>query len=292
MKNEQADKSEQRLNSVAIIGCGWLGSALVKSLVANQYHVIATTQQVAKLTHIQALGAEAEILSLPFNEAGLDKNSVFDCQTLVICITPGIRQGKKDYADKVVQLVQQAEKGQVNKIILISSTAVYDGNVGDVTEMTTIQSDIEKVAIISGAEQAVLSFKQQSIVVRAAGLVGKDRHPGKFFQQQRKLKDPNAYVNLIHQTDLVAQLQLLIQSVDLTGVFNAVSETQLTKKQYYSTAAQVLNLPAPVFDDGIDENVERARGKNIIGSKLSSSIAYQFKYGDMLHWLKADDNDQ
>jgi len=292
MKIELEDKPADKPDSVAIIGCGWLGGALVKALVAKECHVVATTQQVAKLAHIQALGAEAEILSLPFSESDLDKNSVFDCQTLVICITPGIRQGKKDYADKVTQLVQQAEKGQVKKIILISSTAVYDGNVGDVTEMTTLNCDIEKVAIIAAAEQAVLSFKQQSIVVRAAGLVGEDRHPGKFFQQQRKLKDPNAYVNLIHQTDLVAQLQLLIQSFDLTGVFNAVSETQLTKRQYYSTAAQVLNLPAPVFDDGIDENVERARGKNIIGSKLTSSLAYQFKYGDMLHWLKVDDKDQ
>jgi len=292
MKIEMEDKPAEKPNSVAIIGCGWLGGALVKTLVAKEYHVIATTQQVAKLTHIQALGAEAEILSLPFSEADLDKNSVFDCQTLVICITPGIRQGKKDYADKVTQLVQQAEKGQVKKIILISSTAVYDGNVGDVTEMTKLNCDIEKVAIIAAAEQAVLSFKQQSIVIRAAGLVGKDRHPGKFFQQQRKLHDPNAYVNLIHQTDLVAQLQLLIKSVEHNGVFNAVSETQLTKKQYYTAAAQALNLPAPVFEEYSEKNVDSIQSKNIIGSKLTTSLPYQFKHGDMLTWLLDDDKDQ
>ena len=89
---------------VGIIGCGWLGSALVKALVEQSYDVIATTQHNEKLPLINKLGAQAEILSLPFSDDNESSAVVFSCETLIICIPPGIRRGKKDYPEKIADM--------------------------------------------------------------------------------------------------------------------------------------------------------------------------------------------
>lgn len=266
---------------IGVIGCGWLGSALVETLVKEAYYVVATTQSQDKVKGIQELGAQAEIISLPFNDFNVTTAAIFYCQTLVICIPPQLKQGKKNYPEKILDIVKHAEPSIVKKIILISSTAVYADNIGDVTEQTQLKLSNEKVKILAEAEQHVINFSRQSTVIRAAGLVGPNRHPGRFFNKNRLLNSPNAYVNLLHQTDLVAQILTFIKDQAATGIFNAVSEMQVTKKHYYSIAAKALNLPIPSFD----ENSEVELGRKVIGDKLRDRLGFQYQYDDLVTWL-------
>lgn len=266
---------------IGVIGCGWLGSALVETLVKEAYYVVATTQSQDKVKGIQELGAQAEIISLPFNDFNVTTAAIFYCQTLVICIPPQLKQGKKNYPEKILDIVKHAEPNIVKKIILISSTAVYADNIGDVTEQTQLKLSNEKVKILAEAEQHVINFSRQSTVIRAAGLVGPNRHPGRFFNNNRLLNSPNAYVNLLHQTDLVAQILTFIKDQAATGIFNAVSEMQVTKKHYYSIAAKALNLPIPSFD----ENSEVELGRKVIGDKLRDRLGFQYQYDDLVTWL-------
>ena len=105
--------------SVAIIGCGWLGLALTKQLVTEKYRVAVTTQSVGKQNLLLAKSIDAELLSLPVNDPESVVLSVFNQETLVISITPQIRQGRSDYPEKVAQLVEMAEIGKVKRIILL-----------------------------------------------------------------------------------------------------------------------------------------------------------------------------
>jgi nucleoside-diphosphate-sugar epimerase len=266
---------------IGVIGCGWLGKSLVCDLIEQKYHVVATTQQQEKLSEIQSLGAQAEIISLPFGDFNVNSAAIFYCETLVICIPPQLRKGKKDYPKKIADIVQQAEKKQVKKIILISTTAVYGGLIGDVSESAVLKIDDEKVSIISQAEQKVLGFTGQSIVIRSAGLVGPNRHPGIFFRKKKLLTAPNSYVNLVHQKDVVSLIIALIKNKHVSGIFNAVSEMQVTKRHYYSIAASALKLPKPVFD----EHSEVELGKQITGDKLRDYLNYQYQYDDLVAWL-------
>jgi len=275
IKTDQREKDY----SVGIIGCGWLGKPLVKALVEQSYPVVATTQNKDKLKKIEQLGAHAELLSLPSEETNL--NSVFNCQTLVVCITPQIRQGKKDYPKKIAQIVKCAEQGKVEKIILLSTTAVYDGIFGSATEQAELKHELPKVNILAQAELEAQSFIGKTIIMRCAGLIGKDRHPGRFFRNTKVLSSPNAYVNLIHQDDVVAQILAFIKSSIHSGIFNAVSEMQVTKKHYYTIAANALQLPDPVFDN----HSELELGKQVIGDKLRDKLDYHFIHADLVTWL-------
>jgi len=273
--------NQKKLERVGVIGCGWLGSALVTALVKSNYYVVATTQTKEKLAHIESLNAQAELLRLPFYADEGNNAAVFYCQTIVICIPPQLRRGKIDYPEKIAQIVKQAERGTVKKIILIGTTAIYDGVIGDVTEATKLKREIEKVSILASAEDHVLAFNGYSVILRSAGLVGEGRHPGNFFRHSKQLSAPNSYVNLIHQADVVGQILAFIKAGNKAGIFNAVSEMQVTKKHFYSMAASAVNIALPEFD----KHSEVELGKQVIGNKVKDYLNYQFQYGDLVTWL-------
>ncbi len=214
----------------------------------------------------------------------------------MIAITPQFKQGMADYGDKVEQLVIAAKANTcVEQVILLSSTAVYNALSGDISEADTLDLSADKVSILSQAEQAVLSFSEQSneafdkvsYVLRLAGLVGPDRHPGKFLLNGRMLKSPKAKVNLIHQQDVIGLIESLLRESVTSGIFNGVSRTHVSKKEYYQAAAKSLGLAPPSFD--VTSKAEAGDGKTkarvILGNKAEAELSYQFIYSDLLDWL-------
>jgi len=266
--------------SVGIIGCGWLGTALAKTLLQQKYFVVGTTQHSKKLESLEKIGMHAELLSLPIEANVVKGNSLFQCRNLVICIPPQIRHGKGDYANKMAQIVSAAEQGKVEKIVLISTTAIYGDLIGDVDESTSLNICTDKVALLFAAEQRIKSFNKQSIILRAAGLVGENRHPGAFLRHKRLMSAPNAYVNLVHQQDVVGVIVEILSSKNITGVFNLVSQMQVSKKHFYSIAAGALHIEAPEFDD--HSAVEL--GKQVMSNKVRNRLHYKFQYDDLVTW--------
>jgi len=286
--------------SVGIIGCGWLGSSLAYHLKEQGVTVLATRSNAENTEQLNNQGLNAEVLSLPAEQALLNTHAIFKQQCLVIAITPQFRQGRVDYADKVQQLVESAKVSKrVERIILLSSSAVYNGLSGQVAEDSMLDMSADKVALLNQAEQAVLDFNSHAIdassspdnlrhkkayVLRLSGLVGPKRHPGKFLLNGRMLKSPQAIVNLIHQQDAVGLIEALLQSQLCGGIFNGVSSTQATKKQYYQAAATALKLPTPIFDES-ELALENAP-KIVSGKKTQAALAYSFVYDDLLTWLE------
>lgn len=291
------------ISSVGIIGCGWLGSALAYQLQKQGVAVLATRSNSDNTEQLKSQGIEAEVLSLPAEQALLNTHPIFKQQCLVIAITPQFRQGRVDYADKVQQLVESAKEGNyVEQIVLLSSSAIYNGLSGQVEEGSTLDMSADKVSVLNQAEQAVLNFNshgfnesrlnalnddvgiKKAYVLRLSGLVGPKRHPGKFLLNGRMLKSPQAIVNLIHQQDAVGLIQALLQSAICGGIFNGVSSTQVTKKQYYQAAASALQLPTPTFEE-VDLSAENDP-KIVSSKKTQAELAYTFVYDDLLTWLE------
>ena len=291
------------VSSVGIIGCGWLGSALAYQLQKQDVAVLATRSNSDNTEQLKSQGIEAEVLSLPAEQTLLNTHPIFKQQCLVIAITPQFRQGRVDYADKVQQLVESAKEGNyVEQIVLLSSSAIYNGLSGQVEEGSTLDMSADKVSVLNQAEQAVLNFNSHGFnesrlnaqnddvgiktayVLRLSGLVGPKRHPGKFLLNGRMLKSPQAIVNLIHQQDAVGLIQALLQSAICGGIFNGVSSTQVTKKQYYQAAASALQLPTPTFEE-VDLSAENDP-KIVSSQKTQAELAYTFVYDDLLTWLE------
>ena len=105
---------------IAIIGCGWLGQALVPKLLAQQVYVTATTTNPEKLDLLTSLGGDAQLLSLLATDHGEtsgqmctpEANWLAAVDTMVISIPPKFKQGSMAYPDHVAQLVKLAEQYQ------------------------------------------------------------------------------------------------------------------------------------------------------------------------------------
>ncbi|QBG35802.1 NAD-dependent epimerase/dehydratase family protein [Litorilituus sediminis] len=274
-------------DSLGIVGCGWVGKPLAEQLLQQQFSVVVTSSRADNVAKLIDKGLTAEQLHLPCSQEELVDKKVFAQQTLLIAITPLFRQGRTDYADKVKALVQAAKaQGKVKRLILLSSSAVYNGLVGEVTEASQLDLTADKVAILQQAEQEVLSFSANSVVMRLAGLVGPERHPGNFLRKKLQsnnnvFHDGHAHVNLIHQADVVGLLLAILQHGNLGGIYNGVSETNASKQMYYQTAAKSIGLPVPEF--AVPENI--AASKVVLGDKARRDFNYQFVYPDLLAWL-------
>ncbi len=284
--------TSKKVTSVGIIGCGWLGKALAHQLQEKGVKVLATRSNSENVEQLISQDIDASVLLLPNKQSELNDHPVFNSQCLVIAITPQFKQGRADYGDKVEQIVIAAKANPcVEQVILLSSTAVYNGLSGDIYEADTLDLSADKVSVLSQAEQAVLSFAEQSneafgkvsYVLRLAGLVGPNRHPGKFLLNGRMLKSPEAKVNLIHQQDVIGLIESLLSESIASGIFNGVSSTHVSKKEYYQAAANALDIAPPSFELEDDKSAKAVRIVN--GDKVAIKLGYQFVYANLLAWL-------
>ena len=278
------------MTSVAIIGCGWLGQSLAQCLKTRDIDVVGTFQSQARQTLLEEAGVASCALSLPLS-ADFQEQSVapiMSKNTWVVAITPGIRQGRTDYPEKVAQLLSLARKAGVKRLILVSSTAVLNGLTGDVDEYAKATAVDQKVSLIQMAEQAILtaqSNEMETAIIRMAGLIGEDRHPGRFLRKGKVYEHGNAPVNLIHQKDATGLLIKLVEAEVVSGVYHGVSPDTLSKQVYYQQAAQVLGLPAPEF-----ETIARdTEFKRIVSPRTDQLLGYQYQIDDLVKWLNSTD---
>ena len=267
--------------SIGIFGCGWLGTALAKQLLRQNYNVYGTTQDEKKSQVLTKQGIKIRSFSLPLDTLIIDKQPILKCPIVIICIPPNVRQGKLDYADNISLIVAAAEKAAVEKIILLSTTAIYGDLSGDLDETQVVMPLTNKATLLMEAEQHVLGFSQQGIVLRLAGLVGETRHPGRFFKKNKVISLPNAQVNLVHQEDVIGIISQLLVSEVMTGVYNIASKTHLSKHKFYSIATDALGLVAPSFDNHSLENL----GRKVLSDKIRQELNYQFIHDDLVAWL-------
>src|SRR5690606_12775483 len=92
-----------------------------------------------------------ETYPLEISEKGIDGeiNALLNnVECLIIMIPPGLRKNTgADYVLKMVHLLEAIKQSSVSKIILVSSTSVYDDLQGNVTE-----KDVPKPETISGKQ--------------------------------------------------------------------------------------------------------------------------------------------
>lgn len=234
------------------------------------FEVKGSTTTQAKLNVLTQAGITPYLLEL----SALKKDSL-ECITdlsdflsadILVVNIPG-----KDI-EGFVKLASAVAHSPIRKLIFVSSTSVYPQTSGWVTE-DQADSNLPLVLI----EQ---NFRQipsvATTVVRMAGLIGYQRHPGRFFKHGRSIKAPNAPVNLIHCDDCIGILCAIIQQDVWGEVFNAVADTHPTKAQFYTQAAAQACLAPPKM--ATDDN----SGKQVDNQKVKQRLSYRFIHPDLM----------
>jgi len=260
---------------ISILGCGWLGFPLAKSLAAKGWQVKGSTTTVQKLNLLQETGVEPFLITLETGKAQPDPG-FFDSDILLINVPPSRKTAQSGYLEKMKILLSCIRSSRVSKVIFISSTSVY----GDVSREVTEADEPDKQSELRQAEMLFLSAKNlQTSVIRFGGLFGSNRNPGRFFRDKNSIPNGLAPVNLIHLQDCLGLIEAVLVQQKFSGVFNAVAPSHPTKKEFYTKAILRSGFASPDFAE------EKTSWKIINPEKIMADLNYQFHYPDLLSCL-------
>jgi len=239
---------------------------LAKRLSSNDFDVKVSTRSSTRIAELTSENITPFIIDIDqFNK---HITTFLDSPILIINITSKNK-------DSFGNLITKIEQSSVERIIFISSTSVYqNGN--------TITSESDEA---ESAESALFQIENlfrnnnhfQTTIVRLAGLIGPQRHPGHFFRNGKKVQQANAPVNLIHLDDCIAIINEIIEQNVWGETFNACSDTHPTKREFYSHARQLLSLPPPEFIE-----TDKEEYKIINNMKVKQTLNYSFKHPDVM----------
>ncbi len=204
------------MKKVSIIGLGWLGMPLAMALNARGYQVVGSKTTLDGVEAARMSGIECYQLNFTPGvnlECDADDLDVLLNVDVLIITLPARRtvEGSELYFQSVQMLVDSALAHNVPRIVFTSSTSVYGEGKGTVRENSPLEPVTPAGIALKELEEWFHKLPNTSVdVLRLAGLVGADRHPGRFLAGKTGVKGANNGVNLVHQDDVVAAIQLLL----------------------------------------------------------------------------------
>ncbi len=263
------------MKQISILGCGWLGFPLAKSLHQKGFRVYGSTTSVEKISVLENAGITPFSLRLSEDNLEGDINSFLkNSEILIVDIPPKLKgNSTENFASKIQNLIPFIEKSSVKKVLFVSSTSVYSEDNTTVTEDTIPNPETESGKQLVEVEKLLQSNKSfQTTVIRFGGLIGENRHPIQFLAGRTNIENPDGPINLIHQMDCIGIIETILQQ-DSKGneTFNAVAPYHPTRKEYYTQKALELNLPLPEFNES-----KASIGKLISSDKVEQVLGYSF----------------
>lgn len=261
---------------IAIIGCGWLGLPLALSLQKSGHSIVATRRSKDDCSQLSSLG----FTGLPFELGATltDKKlaPIFNSDLLILNIPVGRKNITSDtFEANMHDLLRHAVGSKIQQVIFVSTTSVYGDQNAVFAEKSPTSPDTQSGKINLAVERLVQQhFSEDACVIRLSGLVGENRHPVNYLAGKSDLAAPNKVVNLVHQQDVLQSIEHIIKN-GIWGNTLVLSATEHpTRQDYYTWAAQQLNLDPPSF---IEEQGPPV-GKLIDSSESLGLLGMMLKY--------------
>lgn len=252
---------------IGIIGLGWLGLPLAKSLLNKGFQVLGTTRsRSVELSHERFSHVRFD----PLLKKQASTAYFGDLDVVVLAFTPS-KADEKAYAKDCVRVLDLIPASC--KVILISSTSVYPQRNGIFNEIDYPAGSV-KTNGIGYAELAISTMLRDRLtVLRLSGLVGPKRYPVTAMAKSGKTylaKDP---VNLIHREDAIGLIEFIIQQKIWNKTINGCATEHPFKGAFYTAMATKLGIDPPLFDD-------KTHAERIISNELSIQLGYKYIYPD------------
>ena len=251
---------------ISILGCGWLGLDLALNLINNGYNVKGSATSRSSFENLKIKAIPAFIVDIKQRERVV--SDFLSSDVLIISIT-------SKSIDDFKRLITKIEKSNIKKVIFISSTSVYPNTNNITTEETPI-----KTSSLTEIESLFRKNKLfQSTIIRFGGLFGYDRQPGNFFKKDKKIENPEGYINFIHRDDCIQIIKNVIKSNTWNQTLNACADSHPKRRDFYKNEFKKLGKPEPMF------NEESLNDYKIVTSeKLKNLLNYTFKYPDLMNY--------
>lgn len=199
---------------VAILGCGYVGLALGRTLDEGGHDVVGVRRSSGGLDAVEDAGLEPVAADVTDAEA---LRAVPDVDAVVFAASAGGRgaaAARTTYVEGLRTAVEHfgGREDPPDRLLYTSSTGVYGDHGGDwVDEGTPLDPSDDRTAALIDAERVALeeapAVGVDPTIVRLGGIYGRDR-----FRLDRYLEGPvtGGYLNLVHRADAAGILQYLL----------------------------------------------------------------------------------
>lgn len=251
---------------LSILGAGWLGLELAKTLKDQYIIQLAARNEEAQKMH-QTLGFTSYVLTEDMYE---NLEALLSCEYLFINYPPSKFH---NYLHFIEVLTQHPAFSAIEKIIFVSSSSIYPKHSGIYHEMSDIPSssnplyyDVEK-----------LLHEKAHLILRCAGLMGAGRIAGQYYANTC-VKDGKSRVNHIHRIDVIRAIQFLIDNC-LEGIFNLCAPLHPTKEELFLYQSEQCHFTPPHFEECVE-----ASERIIDGSKLEQ-LGFHYQYKNPMEFI-------
>ncbi len=277
-----------------VFGCGYVGTALAQSLIADGVRVGALTRNPEKADALRALGVSEVI------EAELDGRDWHSClqgeyRAVVNCVSSaggGLAGYEKSYYEGQRSILEWLAMREVDRYVYTSSTSVYPQDGGVVVDEESETEGAPATAQVLLRAERLLAEATQKLgrwyVFRLAGIYGPGRHY--LLDSLRKGQSciPGSgqhHLNLIHLQDIISGLRAALCGAAPSGIYNFCDDAPARKKDLVSWLADQIGVPAPEFDpDLLTERLQRRGGQMpdriISNAKARSRLGWSPAYAD------------
>lgn len=258
---------------VGVLGCGWLGLPLAVSLLKDGFRVSGSTTSEEKINTLKRENIKPFLISL--NEEKIEGSiSTFLQQVdiLIINVPPKLRSANSEnYVKKIQLLHQEVKKAKIQKILFVSSTAVYGNVQGEVTEATLPQPETESGKQLLATEKIFQNDRElKTTIIRFGGLIGPNRHPVTVLSGRQGLTNGNAPINLIHLIDCIKVITEILKQSWWNEIINGVYPEHPSKQSYYRLKALEFGIQIPDYKEDRCVNHKIIRSKSLINVKKFS----------------------
>ncbi|MFM7449611.1 MAG: SDR family oxidoreductase [Leptolyngbyaceae cyanobacterium] len=245
--------------NIAILGCGYVGSALADYWQERGHFVTGTTTSRERVASLAKTVSKAVLMK------GDDFTAVHSLlqgqDTLVVSVAPtGFQQADEatyetTYITTTKNLVKAlSQTPSVTQVIYLSSCSVYGDRQGEwVDETAHIDPLDHKSQVLYEAEQTILQAandRQKVCVLRLGGIYGPGRELVDMFGGLAGMTIPgkgDRFINWIHRDDIIGAIEF-IRLNELEGVYNLVDDSQLTIKEQVKRVCSRYGLPPVDWD--------------------------------------------
>ncbi len=284
--------------SALIAGCGYVGGRVAATWKTRGMRVFAVTRSEVKAQEITKAGMTSILLDLAQADAipqlpdvdvvlwsvGFDRTSGASRQAIWI-----------DGLQRLLHALPP--RGEPRRILYTSSTSVYgEGHGQDVDENAVPNPTSEGGLACLAAEQLLQDFAMQSSacvsILRLAGIYGPNRLLRRIADLQSNLpitSPADEWLNLIHVDDAVTAIDVISTLDSPPSLINIVASESVTRRQYYTTLANLADAPPPIFAAQTAEfhsQFPRRGGNRRVVSGVRESLHIPFKYDSIIDGLR------
>lgn len=262
---------------ISILGCGWLGLPLAKSLVERGHLVKGSNTTVEKLTVLRQADIQPFALRLAPEPQGVGWSYFLEADVLIINIPPRLERSEPGFHVAQMQvLANLLQNAAVQRVLYVSSTSVYPELNRVVFESDVTTPAQSAAPALVEAEQIVQNLAMPSLVLRCGGLMGYERIPAKYVSGKQNLETGNIPVNYVHRDDVIGVITHFLEqpTTAWNRVYNVVAPEHPIRRQVYETTAAPFGYLPPTFL----ESAPSQSFKIVSSQSLLQSTSYAFCY--------------